>query len=353
MPGGVEDQVVEAGVGVLLDLLHGLVRVGGDDPALGDLLDRQFVGQAFHLGGGVHAVLLLGGQRQRCPEAAVLQRQFRVGIVGDLDLDHPVDVLEVAFGLVRAFLDRRDQLLGVEVHTLARGTDETITSATCVAGDHRATGSDVHRHRLLGNVIHVGALGVVVLALERHLLTGPQLPHQPDRFPQPREAFLELGPLPLKTGRVLVECLTGTDAEHDPPRIHTRHRGEGLRDDRRVVAERRRHHRGTDLHPLGTLTHRRHPRQRKRGMPTVVTPRLKMIGHRNRIHTVGLSRHRDLDKLTRIELLCRSLVSESQCHSDLLIVQLCPAQVFPVHHKPAPPRRPGGFSCAHIRLTSS
>ena len=49
MAGGVEDQVVEAGVGVLRDLLHGVVGVGGGDSAFGDLLEGELVGQLFHL----------------------------------------------------------------------------------------------------------------------------------------------------------------------------------------------------------------------------------------------------------------------------------------------------------------
>src|SRR5699024_4044440 len=41
--GRVEDQVVEAGVDVLLDLLDRVVGVGGDDPPLGHLLDGELV----------------------------------------------------------------------------------------------------------------------------------------------------------------------------------------------------------------------------------------------------------------------------------------------------------------------
>src|SRR5690606_9278857 len=70
--GAMEDQVVEAEVDVLLEPGDRGVGVGGDDPALGDLLDRQLVGQPLHLVGAVYAVLLLRGLRQRCPEPAVL-----------------------------------------------------------------------------------------------------------------------------------------------------------------------------------------------------------------------------------------------------------------------------------------
>src|SRR6185503_13153740 len=46
--GGVEDEVVEAGIRVLLDLGNRLVWIGADDPALGDLFDRQRVGGLLH-----------------------------------------------------------------------------------------------------------------------------------------------------------------------------------------------------------------------------------------------------------------------------------------------------------------
>ena len=116
-------------VDVLPDLLDGLVGIGRDDPALGDLLDGQRVGGLLHLDGVVDAVLLLGGQRQRRPEPGVLQRQLRIGIVGDLDLDHPVDVVGVAACRLGALFHRGDQLVLVELLALARGADEPVARA--------------------------------------------------------------------------------------------------------------------------------------------------------------------------------------------------------------------------------
>jgi len=45
-------------------------------------------------------------------------------------------------------------------------------------------------------------------------------------------------------------------------------------------------------------------------MTTLVAPRLKVITDRRTVHTVRLSRHRQLHELTRSELLRRRLVSE-------------------------------------------
>ena len=42
-------EVVQARIGVLLHRLDRLVGIRRDDPPLGDLLDRQLVGEAFHL----------------------------------------------------------------------------------------------------------------------------------------------------------------------------------------------------------------------------------------------------------------------------------------------------------------
>ena len=73
MARGVHDEVVEAPADVPLDLGHGVLGVVGDDPALGDVLVRKLVGETLHLNRVVDAVLLLRGQRQGGPEAAVGQ----------------------------------------------------------------------------------------------------------------------------------------------------------------------------------------------------------------------------------------------------------------------------------------
>jgi len=69
--GGVEHQVLQGGVDVGAHELDDLVGVGADDPPGGDLLDGQVVGEALHLLRVRCAVLLLGGERERRPEAGV------------------------------------------------------------------------------------------------------------------------------------------------------------------------------------------------------------------------------------------------------------------------------------------
>src|SRR5690606_21003249 len=100
---------------------------------------------------------------------------------------------------------------GVEVHPLAGGADEPVARTARVPRDERAARRDVHRHGLVGPVVDRRVVRLVVLALERDALTGPQRAHEVDRFPQSREALLELGPLLLprtaEPDRDLVERL--------------------------------------------------------------------------------------------------------------------------------------------------
>ena len=81
---------------------------------------EKLVGEPLHLERVVDAVLLLGAQRQRGPEAHVVQRLVGVAVVGELDLDHPVDVVAGAPRLLQALVDGGQQLVLVELAALAR-----------------------------------------------------------------------------------------------------------------------------------------------------------------------------------------------------------------------------------------
>ncbi len=203
-----------------------------------------------------------------------------------------------------------DELVLVQLLALTGGADEAVTGAARVLGHLRAAGGDVDRDAALGHVVNRGALGVVVLALEVDPVAQPQLTHQPHRFAQPRVALLELRPFALVSGGDLVERLPGADAEEDPIRVETAHGRERLRDDGRVVAERRRQHRRTKLQPLGPLADRRHPSQRERRVPALVTPRLEVVADRCAVHAVRFGGDRQLDEFPRRELLRRRLISK-------------------------------------------
>ena len=87
----VEDEVAEAELEVGRDALDRLVGVARADEARGGLLVVELVGQARELARIVDALLGLGRQRERRPEAAVRDRRRAVGRVGELDLDHALD----------------------------------------------------------------------------------------------------------------------------------------------------------------------------------------------------------------------------------------------------------------------
>src|SRR5690606_1847855 len=91
--GRVEHEVVHAPVDVLLDLLDHLVGIVADDPPRGDLLDGQRIRRLLHLDRIGDVVLLLLAERERRPEAGVLEGGVVVGVVRDLDLEHAIDVV--------------------------------------------------------------------------------------------------------------------------------------------------------------------------------------------------------------------------------------------------------------------
>src|SRR5699024_135604 len=163
------------------------------------------------------------------------------------------------------------------------------------------TRGDVHRHAAFGYVVEKGVLGRVEVTLEAGGLARPQLTHEPDRLTQTRETLLERRPLAPVTGGDLIERLTRSHTEEHPARAQapvagaalvgrrtrtspvehpdrgqTRVSPERLSQHRRVVAERGREHRRTQLQPLSAHADRGQPRPRNRLMTTVVTPRLEM-----------------------------------------------------------------------------
>ena len=235
---------------------------------------------------------------------------FGIGVVGDLDLDHPVDVVGVAARRLGTLVHRRDELVLVQLLALARGADEAVARAPGVLGHLRPARGDVDRDAALGNVVDRGALGVVVLAVEVHPVAEPQLAHQLDGLAQPRVALLELRPLALVAGGDLVERLAGADAEEDPVRVQAAHRRERLSDDGGVVAEGRGQHRRAEDEPLGALADRGHPGQRPRRMPALVAPRLEVVTDRRAVHAVLFGRHGQFDEFARGELFRRRLVPE-------------------------------------------
>ena len=107
----------EAELDVRPQLFEMLVRVARHEPAPMSLafdLSRE----PFHLARVIHAGLDVGGQREGGPDLGVIHRASAVGVIRDLDFDHPVQLASVASFGHGAFRERGQQLLRIELHTL-------------------------------------------------------------------------------------------------------------------------------------------------------------------------------------------------------------------------------------------
>ena len=290
-----------------------LVGVVGDQPAaVGLVLDR--LGALLQLAGVLDAGLVLGRQRQRYPELGVLHRPCAVVVVGDLHLDRLHDPVVVPACLLSTFPDRRQKLLGVELHALPRGADEPVRNAAGEACRHLAGGADVDRHRPGRRLVverHVA--GLEVLALEGDEVLLPQLAHQLHRFPEAAEADLELGPLHPRHGN-LVHRLAGPDSEDQAPRRQPVEGCESLRHDRGVVAEGRRQDAGAERDPARPLGGRAQPRKGEGSMAVGVPEGLVVVGDPDAVEALRLGEHGQVEQLLRAELLRRRLVAELEGH---------------------------------------
>ena len=188
-------------------------------------------------------MLLLGGERQRRPEPAVLQRRVRVAVVGHLDLDQSGrSRAGVAARRLRALARRRAELLGVELHALAGGADEPVARAARVLRHDRAARGDVDRHRLLGPVVDRRRRP----SCSTRPRTTPSSPVHSSRIS--RTASRSRAKRSLNSGHSRPDTAISLSASPvptpsiDPPRVEQRQRGQRLRQHRRVVAERRGQH---------------------------------------------------------------------------------------------------------------
>jgi hypothetical protein len=286
----------------------GIVR---DEPPDSRLLERQLRGEALHLAWVVDPHLRLARQRERGPDAAVLQGPFAVAVVRDLDLDHLLDRIRRSAGLLDALGDGRQQRLRVELHPLARGADEAVGDATGEAGRGRTGSGNPHLYRPARLVVDHRLVGLEELAVKGDELFGPELLDQLRRLLEPGEALLLIGPLDAE--RHLVEGLARAQPEDDAPAVDERPEGrEGLGHDRRVVAERRRQHARPDRHLLRPHREGAEPDQAIGGMPVGVAPRLEVVADEDAVEAGAFGVDREREQVARAELFGRRLVSEGQ-----------------------------------------
>ena len=246
---------------------------------------------------------------------------FGIGVVGDLDLDHPVDVVGVAVRRLRALLHRGNQLVLVELLALARGADESVARAAGVLGDRRA------RPRRCRSGCRPRAR-----RKSKRPWCGSTRPSKSTRSPSHSSrisliASRSRANRSLKSGQspsYPVAISLSASPVPTPRKIRSGYRQpigrERLRDDGRVVAEGRRQHRRAEHQPLGALPHRGHPGQRERSVSALVPPRLEVVADRRAVHAVLFGSDGQLDEFARRELLRRCLVSKFQfSHTSFLL----------------------------------
>src|SRR5690606_34913418 len=311
VPRIVEDEMGETEIEVALDLGHVLVGIVRDDEPARGALDRQFLGEALHLEGIVHARLLLGAERERRPEAGVLERLLTVGAERDLHLEHAVDARAVA-ALGKPLLEGGDERVGVERGILAARRDPPVGHATREARGGGAGRADVDRHHGVRAVVDGRVADAIEGAVVTHPFAAPQFADQQDRLLHALEALGRIRP--RLSQRDLVERLARADAENDALRIHRPERRELLRDDARVIAEGRREHRGAEQHARGRLTRGSEPRQGGGGVAALVHPRLQVIAEEHGVEAVLLRADGVVEQFARPELFARGLVSETDGH---------------------------------------
>src|SRR5262249_54013957 len=169
-------------------------------------------------------------------------------------------------------------------------------------------------------VVDRGALGAVELALEVDALLAPEAADQAHRLRQPLPPLLCPRPL-LPGGGRLVHRLPGADAEEDASGEERPERAERLRDDRGVVAHRRREHAGAEVGAVERLAGRAEPDDRIRRVAAVVAPGLEVVGDGDGVEADALGVPREVEQLARAELLGRSLVAVAHQTAILLLAK--------------------------------
>ena len=151
---------------------------------------------------------------------------------------------------------------------------------------------------------------MVVLAVVRDRLLGPEQPDQLDRFAKPGEALFVIGPYDAESA--FVQVLACADPEDDAVRKQRPERPECLGHDCRVIAKGRSHDRGAERNVLCPLAGGGEPGERKRRVAIGMTPRLKVIADEDALESVGFRGDGEIEQLTRAELFGRSLIAEAQ-----------------------------------------
>ena len=131
-------------------------------------------------------------------------------------------------------------------------------------------------------VEEAGVLDLVVRAAVVDGVAGQQLAHHLDRFLQHLPAHSRAAATAV-AGDVLVQRLTGADAEEEPPVEQQRRGGRGLRDHRGMDAHDRARHAHADLDALGRRRDGRRAPPHERAVALRGHPRVVVVGDRDEV----------------------------------------------------------------------
>ena len=169
---------------------------------------------------------------------------------------------------------------------------------------------DADRHLRVRDVPELRGVDAEVRALVRQPFPGEQLVDDLEGLLEHVVPLPDRGPaLP---DDVLVEVLPGPDVEHEPALGEQRERRGLLRDDRRVVPDRRAGHVGHQLEALGRLRDGAEHAPRVRRVPLRVEPREVVVGRHREVEPEPVGVLRVPDELTGAGLLGHEGVPESR-----------------------------------------
>ena len=285
-----------------------LVRVARDDEAGVRAIGGR-LRASFHFARILDAGLVLGGQGKGGPFLGVLHRARTVVIEAHLHLDHPLERRGIPPFVARTLLHRRNERVAVELGAFSAGDDDPVAVAAGEGGGLWAAGRDEQRDRVARLVEKLRLLRAEVLPLEGHVVLRPELLDEADGLAESSQPLPGLGPLGRRERR-FVHGLAAAHAQEHAPRGEKRDRGHGLRDDRGVVAERRRHHARAKPHPRSARGHRAEPRERERRVPAGVAPGVEVIAHRDAVEAELLGEHGVIEERLGVELFRRRFPAE-------------------------------------------
>src|SRR4029077_11805882 len=232
----------------------------------------------------------------------VVPRAAAVVIEAHLHFDHPLELRGILSGLARALLEGRQQRVLVKLGALAARDDDPVAFAPREGRGLWSARREEDGDRLRRLIEELRLPGVEVLAVERHVVLGPELLDELHRLPQSTEALAGLGPIGRREWR-LVHGLAAPEAQEHATGSEERDRRHGLRNDGWVVAERRRHHARSEARARRFRRHRSKPREGEGRVAARVAPGMEVVAYGNAVVAELLREHGVVEEPLGVELL--------------------------------------------------